>query len=388
MFSRTARYLVSFLLLLGTIVSITSAVPAADEAQQVLMLRKVFAAPVFEWPTIFGENKKLIDDSLFERVEKRIRWSLDNGQVEDAIRFAYAGDLAAQSVGRKTDYRLQMSQLFRKIGNVSMALDLVSNILITDPKNIEAKYYQASLLQDANKFEDAYPLYEELIKEGAKVADCYYRIGLIDLMRQDITKAQEHFQKAVKDNPKHEAARKELAKIDAVVANATFVPKTPAGDSGIPFGSLNGGSRPAPTDNTVEITNIMTNAETARSAANAGTEDSPARMKRAIELYRQAIKLDPKLAEARILLGTALYQEGELDEAIENLEIAVGLAPLDANAMRYLAYCYERRYDTGNKKGDLDKATTLFERSQKLNPSNAFIGYDLKRINEKKAGLR
>ena len=104
----------------------TPAVYGADEASQVLMLRRVFAASVDTWSSILEDNRKLLDKSFFERVESRIKWSIDNGQVEDAVRFAYVGDLAGKVVNRKTDYRMQMAQLFRKLGNFSLAIYMSS----------------------------------------------------------------------------------------------------------------------------------------------------------------------------------------------------------------------------------------------------------------------
>ncbi|HBM97559.1 TPA: hypothetical protein DD394_08830, partial [bacterium UBP9_UBA11836] len=131
------RFTTSFAVaaLLGVSLSFATPVQAADEASQVLMLRRVFSAPVEAWPTVLKNNTRLIDKSFFERVEARIKWSIDNGQVEDAVRFAYVGDLAGQAVGRKTDYRMQMSQLFRKLGNFSMSLDLINNVCILEPDN-------------------------------------------------------------------------------------------------------------------------------------------------------------------------------------------------------------------------------------------------------------
>ena len=75
------RFITSFAAaaLLGVSLSFAAPVQAADEASQVLMLRRVFSAPVEAWPTVLKNNTRLIDKSFFERVEARIKWSIDNG---------------------------------------------------------------------------------------------------------------------------------------------------------------------------------------------------------------------------------------------------------------------------------------------------------------------
>ena len=135
-------------LLGGALWAAPLSVQAADESSQVLMLRRVFATSVEYWPDILKKDTKLLDKSFFERIEARLKWSIDNGQIEDAVRFAYVGDLAGRIVNHKTTYRMQMAQLFRKIGNYSMAMDVINNVCITEPDNNDAIFYRASLLQD------------------------------------------------------------------------------------------------------------------------------------------------------------------------------------------------------------------------------------------------
>lgn len=93
------RLLLLFLLL--------AALPAhaADEAEQARMLKELFRRPFPEWREVMQQNRSLLDDSFFERVEKRIRWSRDHGQVDDAVRFGIVGDLAAGVVGRPPRFR-------------------------------------------------------------------------------------------------------------------------------------------------------------------------------------------------------------------------------------------------------------------------------------------
>jgi len=171
------------LLCLGFLLAATGPVRAADESLQVLMLKKLFATSTLQWREILEQNRSILDGSFFERVEKRIRWGLDNGQVEDAVRFAVVADLAGLTVKRNTNYRLEMAQMFLGLGNRQTAMDLVDNILVMDPKNQVVRFFKASAIHDSGNLVDSYVLYDALAKEGYRRSDCLYRMALIELRR-------------------------------------------------------------------------------------------------------------------------------------------------------------------------------------------------------------
>jgi len=60
-------------------------------------------------------------------------------------------------------------------------------------------------------------------------------------------------------------------------------------------------------------------------------------LEEAIACYRQAIKLDPKLAPAHSNLGNVLFHQGKLEEAIACYRQAIKLDPKDADAHSNLA---------------------------------------------------
>lgn len=93
------RSILAALVLIG---SVTLA--PADEGEQVRMLKLMFAQPEVRWQQVLTENKSLLDPEFFQRVEQRIRWSLAQSQVMDAIRFAQVGDLALGVLGEKPQF--------------------------------------------------------------------------------------------------------------------------------------------------------------------------------------------------------------------------------------------------------------------------------------------
>ncbi|MGM9991246.1 MAG: tetratricopeptide repeat protein [Candidatus Bruticola sp.] len=359
--------------LLGASLSLGTPVQAADEASQVLMLRRVFSAPVEAWSSVLKENTKLIDKSFFERVEARIKWSIDNGQVEDAVRFAYVGDLAGQVVGRKTDYRMQMSQLFRKLGNFSMSLDLINNVCILEPDNKEALFYKASVLQDAGNNIDCYPIYQDLAKKNYRRAECYYRMSLLELERSEIEMARDHLRECIKLDSKHDMAKQELAKIESALAKATFVPKNSSDYSGIPIGNMS--DLPIATSDSSKAISLAAQGDEALKVGS---------ISKAQDLYAQALKLNPEAPQALTGAGFISYRNGDLESAIMSFKAAAkGFGGQNADIEHYLGCCYERLYDLNHNLADLKTAQSHFMKCQSLNSSHSMAEMDLARIASK-----
>ncbi|MBQ7528558.1 tetratricopeptide repeat protein [bacterium] len=369
------KYLQSLTLtaLLGTSLLVSCPVQAADEASQVLMLRRVFSAPVEYWPDILKKSTHLIDKSFFERVEQRMKWSIDNGQIEDAMRFAYVGDLAGNIVDRKKNYRMQMSQLFRKLGNFSLAIDLINNVCVFEPDNKEALFYKASLLQDSGDNVDSYPIYKQLAQDNYKRSECYYRMALLELQRDEIEEARDHLRECLKLDSKHALARKSLDQLERALAKATFIPKDDIQGSGLPIANL----KDVPIS-TSDSSKALSLAHQGDSALKEGS------ITQAQEFYEQSLALDKNSAPALMGSGIVSYRQGDLEGAIRNFQAASQkFTTGNADLEHYLGCCYELRYDLKKDKSDLEKAQKHFEKCQELNPQHELVEWDLKRIYKK-----
>ncbi len=84
----------------------------------------------------------------------------------------------------------------------------------------------------------------------------------------------------------------------------------------------------------------------------------------AIQVYREALQLDPEFSEARYALGRLLFRAGEIESAVEHLERAAILRP-GAPEMRNLLG------DLWRQQGDLGKSAREYLSAQKLNPASA-----------------
>jgi len=78
----------------------------------------------------------------------------------------------------------------------------------------------------------------------------------------------------------------------------------------------------------------------------------------AVAALRQAIQLNPRAQQARVLLGKFLLKRGDADGAIEQLTRALELDPTDSSAVYQLAQAYRKR-------GDASRASELFAKVSK-----------------------
>jgi len=91
---------------------------------------------------------------------------------------------------------------------------------------------------------------------------------------------------------------------------------------------------------------------------------------RAVQQFREAIRLQTDYAAPRILLGASLLALGNVSEATQHLEKAVRLQPQEPRAREQLARAYERG---GNLRGHVDQCRAL----RKLKPEEPEYAYQL-----------
>jgi len=102
--------------------------------------------------------------------------------------------------------------------------------------------------------------------------------------------------------------------------------------------------------------------------------------RRSLELNRQALQIDPAFAEARYYLGLALYDLGQRDEAIKELEQVVQSGPTVADAYLSLGTAYLEA-------GRFDKALEVLLQGTKVDPARADIRIQMSRAYRSKGLL-
>lgn len=88
-----------------------------------------------------------------------------------------------------------------------LALEYFATVLKLNPKNENAKFARAKLLQDLGKIDEAISEYEYLLLQNKNREDCLYNIGAIYLeYKNDTKKALEYFTKAIAINSNYTQA--------------------------------------------------------------------------------------------------------------------------------------------------------------------------------------
>ena len=94
------------------------------------------------------------------------------------------------------------------------------------------------------------------------------------------------------------------------------------------------------------------------------------RMDEAISHFRKAISLKPDYAQAHYNLGTALGEQGQMDEAITHFREAIRLKPDDAQAHNNLGIAL-------HQKGQTDEAISQYQQAIRLKHDNIDAHYNL-----------
>jgi len=102
--------------------------------------------------------------------------------------------------------------------------------------------------------------------------------------------------------------------------------------------------------------------------------------RRSLELNRQALQIDGAFAEARYYLGLALYDLGQRDEAINELERVVQSGPNAADAYLSLGTAYLEA-------GRFDKALEVLLQGTKIDPARSDIRIQMARAYRSKGLL-
>lgn len=88
-----------------------------------------------------------------------------------------------------------------------LALEYFNAVLKLNPKNEEAKFARAKLLQDLGKIDEAISEYEYVLLQNKNREDCLYNIGALYLeYKKDNKKALEYFTKAIAINSNYTQA--------------------------------------------------------------------------------------------------------------------------------------------------------------------------------------
>lgn len=342
---------------------------AVDEGLQVQMLKQMFRQQESEWGQVLKDNAGLIDETFFERIDQRIRWSATNGQVQDAIRFSLVGDLACDAIGREGGYRLGLVEAFRKSGNDELARSMVDNILITHPNNAPAHFLRAGYRRETMDAGGALEDYQWCVEHNYQTASAYYYMAAVYVVMEKTSDARVAIEKCLQIDPNLPGAKEMADRLKPLAV----APGTPFGDIPLP----DGGNYQVPARK-VDPKYHDQYFGKAEDALRAG------KLKEAEESYIDAINANDKHADDWIYLGALHYRLGKIDLGVRELVQGLRIDPKRIDGWRYAGCCYERIFDRTQSADDLKWAKQAYQKALELKPGDPVSSMGLERLAGKK----
>jgi tetratricopeptide (TPR) repeat protein len=218
-------------------------------------------------------------------------------------------------------------------GKFQQAFEGLEEVLVSDPRNIDALYYMSLTARELSRRE-----YERLFSIAPDSDRVYQLLGEAALAAGNTSEAEEEFQKALKANPHSIEVSTELAelkrsqsKFDEAIVYYLQAEQIGPSNYEIAYGL---------------------------GACYTYKQEYP----RAIEWLRKASALAPDSAAGRFALGNALFQNGDTEAAIPELNVSLRLEPRMKQAYFLLGRAY-------SKLGRLDQAKAAVKKLDELNRS-------------------
>jgi tetratricopeptide (TPR) repeat protein len=166
---------------------------------------------------------------------------------------------------------------------------------------IRGNFDQGVKLSNEGKHDEAIAKFNEVIKEAPKCVECYTNIASLQLAKQDYDAAEATYKQALTINPSSAEAYNGLATL--YNAQKKFDQAAEASAQAAKLGAASPGGASA---STVFNQGVI--------AWNAS------KIPEAKKAFEEAVRLDPKLAEAHYWLGMANLNEGKMPEAAKSFE--------------------------------------------------------------------
>jgi tetratricopeptide (TPR) repeat protein len=189
------------------------------------------------------------------------------------------------------------------------------NVSAEDRKKAEARvaavrgnFEMGVKLSNEGKPDEAIAKFQEVIKEAPKCVECYTNIASLQLGKKDYDAAEATYKQALTVNPSSAEAYNGLATV--YNAQKKFDQAAEASAQAAKLGAAAPGGASA---STVFNQGVI--------AWNAS------KVPEATKAFEEAVRLDPKLAEAHYWLGMANVNEGKLPEAAKSFEEYLKLDP-------------------------------------------------------------
>jgi tetratricopeptide (TPR) repeat protein len=199
------------------------------------------------------------------------------GQRDEALRHAQQ---AAERKSNDADVQLLAAELEHDLGNVARSIERYESALALAPDRIESRFQLAKLLRDEQRTDEAIEHLQKAVASAPSFAKGHFELGMIFGARGDYQRAIDSFAEVLKHVPDHVGA----------------------------------------------MVNLGAAAERLDKSAEAEA------------MYRRALSVDEKYAQAHHFLATLLRRRGDLQAALDHNRRYMVLRPEDARAEYELGF--------------------------------------------------
>lgn len=232
--------------------------------------------------------------------------------------------------------RFYVGKIHLDKGNYKRALEEITRALDIDPDFIELWIYLGFIAIDLNDFETAEYAFTEAAYHGGDLTQVYYLLGVTAEMQGQATRAYFQYHNALRISPLN------LSTLEALANLCERLDK-----KGESFNLFQ------------KIIEIDTTNATALNYVGYSFAEKNERLEYALELINRALLLDPNNGYFLDSRGLVLYQMGEYEEALEDLEHAADITE-DAVILEHLGDVYM-------KLGEPDKAREVYKKALEFN---------------------
>ena len=291
--------------------------------------------------------------------------------------------------GPQWDVLLQTADLCNKLGKPERAATALRQMAEIDPGNKELKRTLAQTYVRAERYDDAFALYQELRTLDPENLEYQAEIAGIWLLKKDYPRAAEQFDGILKRDTVSVDMKIHIGELyfNRLEKDSTLVPVTRSVFERIreahpndwrPYWFL-GGIASMQKDDSLAVRNFRRVTELASWNADGWVFLSSIYLNkndfgRCLPILESAVKAVPEDFRVHFFLGVAYSRVGRNEDAARILEQARQINPKDIDAIGQLALVYESLKN-------LDESDSLYEEALRLDPHNHLIlnnyGYSL-----------
>ncbi|MBR6163562.1 tetratricopeptide repeat protein [bacterium] len=262
------------------------------------------------------------------------------GRNEEAIK-TYQNVLGYEPANKVV--RAELFEILKATMPTENVLQYLYQSVQAQPMDATTYYDFAYELHKANKINDAITYYNQTLKMTSEIPDCYVNLSQAYRQKQDLVSARKVIEDGLKKYPNNDMMKKQLATIDqetlsSHLNNAAKAIEKADYEKAIEFYSK---INPPTVDSLIGI---------------ASSYQELGNSQKALDYFKQALKLDPKNADLQYYVGTLYYNMNDYNSAKPYLTNAIKLnSPQSEDAKKLVAYI-----DSVSAVGKLDSAYNLY----------------------------